>query len=43
MNFFLIKRFIDEIKSGKPIMYHNIEMTSEEVEKRLLNTFHKKE
>ena len=42
MNFFLMKRFIDEIKSGKPIMYHNIEMTSEEVEKRFLNTFHKK-
>ena len=43
MNFFLMKRLIAEIKSGKPIMYHNIEMTSEEVEKRFLNTFHKKE
>lgn len=42
MNFFLMKRFIDMIKSGKPIMYYNIEMTSEEVEKRFLSTFHKK-
>lgn len=40
MNFFLMKWFIDEIKSGKPITYHNIEMSREEVEKRFLNTFH---
>ena len=40
MNFFLMKWFIDEIKSGKPIMYYNIEMSREEVEKRFLNTFH---
>ena len=43
MNFFLMKWFIDEIKSGKPIMYYNIETTSEEVKKRFLNTFHKNE
>lgn len=43
MNFFLMERVIDAIKNGKPVMYHNIEMTSEEVEKRFLNTFHKKE
>ena len=33
MNFFLIKWFIDEIKSGKPIMYYNIETTDEEEKK----------
>lgn len=43
MNFFLMKRIIDEIKSGNPIMYHNIETTSEEVKKRFLNTFYKNE
>ena len=30
MNFFLMKWFIDEIKSGKPIMYYNMETTDEE-------------
>lgn len=40
MNFFLMKRFTDIIKSGEPIMYINIEMSREEVEKRFLNTFH---
>ena len=43
MNFFLMKRFIDAIKSGKPIMYYNIETTGEEEKKRFLNTFHKNE
>ena len=43
MNFFLMKRIIDAIKSGKPIMYYNIETTSEEEKKRFLNTFHKNE
>lgn len=43
MNFFLIKRFIDAIKSGKPIMYYNIETTGEEEKKCFLNTFHKNE
>ena len=43
MNFFLMKRFIDIIKSGKPIMYCNIETTDEEEKKRFLNTFHKNE
>ena len=43
MNFFLMKRFIDIIKSGKPIMYYNIETTDEEEKKRFLNTFHKNE
>ena len=42
MNFFLMKWFIDEIKSGKPIMYYNIETTDEE-KKRFLNTFGKNE
>ena len=42
MNFFLMKWFIDEIKSGKPIMYYNIETTEEE-KKRFLNTFGKNE
>ena len=27
MNFFLMKWFIDKIKSGEPIMYYNIETT----------------
>ena len=40
MNFFLMERFIDAIKNGKPIMYYNVEMSREEVEKRFLNTFH---
>ena len=40
MNFFLMERFINAIKNGKPITYHNIEMSREEVEKRFLNTFH---
>lgn len=43
MDFFLMKRIIDEIKSGKPIMYYNIETTGEEVKKHFLNTFHKNE
>ena len=43
MNFFLMKRFIDAIKSGKPIMYYNIETTGEEEKKRFLNTFNKNE
>ena len=43
MNFFLMKRIIDEIKSGKPIMYYNIETTDEEEKKRFLNTFGKNE
>ena len=43
MNFFLMKWFIDEIKSGKPIMYYNIETTGEEEKKRFLNTFGKNE
>ena len=43
MNFFLMKWFIDEIKSGKPIMYYNIETTDEEEKKRFLNTFGKNE
>ena len=43
MNFFLMKGFIDKIKNGEPITYHNIEMSREEVEKHFLNTFHKNE
>ena len=43
MNFFLMKRFNAEIESGKPIIYHNIEMSSEEAKKRIINTLHKKE
>ena len=43
MNFFLMERFINAIKNGKPITYHNIEMSCEEVDKRFLNTFHKNE
>ena len=43
MNFFLMKWLIDEIKSGKPIMYCNIETTDEEEKKRFINTFHKNE
>lgn len=39
MNFFLMERFINAIKNGKPIMYYNVEMSREEVEKRFLNTF----
>ena len=35
MNFFLMKRFIDIIKSGKPIMYYNMENTKEEIQKRI--------
>lgn len=41
MNFFLMKRFINAIKSGKPIMYYNIETTEEEMERRFINMFHK--
>ena len=41
MNFFLMECFIDEIKSGKPIMYYNMETTDEEEKKRFLNTFGK--
>lgn len=40
MNFFLMERFINVIKNGKPITYYNVEMSREEVEKRFLNTFH---
>ena len=43
MNFFSMKRFINAIKSGKPIMYQHIETTGEEEKKRFLNTFHKNE
>ena len=43
MNFFLIERFINGIKNGKPIMYYNIEITSEEVNKCFLNSLHKNE
>ena len=43
MNFFLMKWFIDEIKSGKPIMYYNIETTGEEMNQRILNKFCKDE
>ena len=43
MNFFLMEWFIDEIKSGKPIMYYNMETTDEEEKKRFLNTFGKNE
>ena len=43
MNFFLMERFINAIKNGKPIMYYNIETTGEEEKKRFLNTFHKNE
>lgn len=43
MNFLLMKWIIDEIKSGKPIMYYNIETTGEEEKKRFLNTFGKNE
>ena len=43
MNFFLMKWFIDKIKSGKPIMYYNIETTDEEEKKHFLNTFGKNE
>lgn len=35
MNFFLMKRFIDAIKNGKPIMYYNVENTKEEIQKRI--------
>lgn len=38
-----MKRIIDEIKSGNPIMYCNIETTDEEEKKRFLNTFYKNE
>jgi len=43
MNFFLMERFNAKIKSSEPIIYHNIEMSSEEAKKRILNTLHKKE
>ena len=35
MNFLLMKWFIDTIKSGKPIMYYNMENTKEEIQKRI--------
>ena len=35
MNFFLMKWFINEIKSGKPIMYYNMENTKEEMQERI--------
>ena len=43
MNFFSIERVNNAIKSGKPIIYHNIEMSSEEAKKHILNTLRKKE
>ena len=43
MNFFLMERIINVIKSGNPIMYYNIESTDEEEKKRFLNTFNKNE
>jgi hypothetical protein len=41
MNFFSMERLINEIKSGRPILYYNIETTSEEMEQRFINAFHK--
>ena len=41
MNFFLMKWFIDDIKNGKSVMYHNVETTGEEIRQRFLNTFYK--
>ena len=35
MNFFLLNKIVDEIKSGKPIMYYNMETTREEIQKRI--------
>jgi hypothetical protein len=43
MNFFLIERVIDAIKSGKPVMYYNIETTGEDVKKRVLDALHEDE
>lgn len=37
MNFFLLNKIVDEIKSGKPIMYYNMETTGEEMKQRVLN------
>ena len=39
MNFFLMKWFINEIKNGKSVTYHNVETTGEEMNQRILNTF----
>ena len=39
MNFFLMKWFINDIKNGKCITYHNVETTGEEMNQRILNTF----
>ena len=35
MSFFLLNKIVDEIKSGKPIMYYNMENTKEEIQKRI--------
>ena len=32
MSFFLLNKIVDEIKSGKPIMYYNMETTKEEIQ-----------
>jgi len=40
MSYFLMKRIIDAIKSGKPIMYYNIETTEEEMQKRISDALH---
>lgn len=34
MSFFLLNEIVDNIKSGKPVMYYNMETTKEEVKKR---------
>ena len=39
MNFFLMKWFINDIKNGKCITYHNVETTGEEMNQRIFNTF----
>ena len=43
MNYFFFKWLIDQINSGKPIMYYNIETTGEEVQKRIRDALHIKE
>ena len=43
MNYFLMKWFFDEINSGKPIMYYNIETTGEEIQKRIRDALRIKE
>lgn len=35
MSFFLLNKIIDEIKSGNPIMYYNMETTKEEIQKHV--------